>query len=170
MATTYHDVFKAQIIFRLEEKKVHLLKCIDQLSEEDIWWRPNESSNSVGNILLHLCGNIGQYIISSLGQQPDIRERDVEFAARKGFDKNKLWKKMAATIEEACSVVAASSSEEMLRIRTVQGFEFSGLGVALHAVEHLSYHTGQVAYLVKLLKDRQIGLYDDFDLNQKNET
>jgi uncharacterized damage-inducible protein DinB len=66
-------------------------------------------------------------------------------------------------------VVAATSQEEMLRERMVQGFQFSGVGVALHAVEHLSYHTGQIAYLVKLLKDRQIGLYDDFDLNVKNE-
>jgi uncharacterized damage-inducible protein DinB len=165
----YHDLFKEQIIFRLEEKQAHLLKCIEQLSEEDIWWRPNESSNSVGNILLHLCGNIGQYIISSLGQQPDTRERDTEFEVREGFNKAILWKKMANTIEEACKVVAATSQEEMLRERIVQGFQFSGVGVALHAVEHLSYHTGQVVYLVKLLKDRQIGLYDDFDLNQKNE-
>jgi uncharacterized damage-inducible protein DinB len=166
---TYHEVFKAQIIFRLEEKQAHLLKCIDQLKEEEMWWRPNESSNSVGNILLHLCGNISQYILSSLGQQPDIRERDAEFAARAGYDKAALWKKMANTIEEACRVVTATSQEEMLRERMVQGFQFSGVGVALHAVEHLSYHTGQVAYLVKLLKDRQIGLYDDFDLNLKNE-
>lgn len=166
---TYHEFFKEQIIFRLEEKQTHLLKCITQLSEEEMWWRPNESSNSVANILLHLCGNIGQYILSSLGQQPDTRERDIEFATREGYNKQILWDKMVHTLESATQVVAHVSPEEMLRIRMVQGFEFSGIGVALHAVEHLSYHTGQVAYMVKLLKDRQVGLYDDFDLNIKNQ-
>lgn len=169
MTSTYHLAFQKQIIFRLEEKQQHLQKCFDQLTEADLWWRPNTSSNSVGNIILHLCGNIGQYILSSLGRQPDTRQRDAEFAATDGLSKSEIWQQMSMTIEAAVSVVTNTSESEMMRERMVQGFSFTGLGVALHAVEHLSYHTGQVAYLVKLLKDRQVGLYDDFDLNVTNE-
>ncbi|WP_367391916.1 DinB family protein [Lewinella sp. LCG006] len=165
---TIQQEFKDQAIFRFQEKKVHIAKCFQQLREEDIWSRPNASSNSVGNIILHLCGNIGQYVLSSLAQQPDVRERDLEFSASGGLSKEELLDKISTTIDQACAAVRACKEEELLRERQVQGFVFSGLGVILHAVEHLSYHTGQVAYLIKLRNDQQIGLYDDFDLNVKN--
>ena len=165
---TIQQEFKDQAIFRFQEKKVHIAKCFQQLREEDIWSRPNASSNSVGNIILHLCGNIGQYVLSSLAQQPDVRERDLEFSTEGGLSKEELLDKISTTIDQACAAVRACKEEELLREREVQGFVFSGLGVVLHAVEHLSYHTGQVAYLVKLRNDQQIGLYDDFDLNVKN--
>lgn len=160
--------FIDQAIFRFQEKKIHIAKCFQQLTEEDIWYRPNASSNSVGNIILHLCGNIGQYILSSLAQQPDVRERDLEFSTEGGLSKAELLGKISATIDQACAAVRACPEEELLREREVQGFVFSGVGVILHAVEHLSYHTGQVAYMVKLNKNQQIGLYDNFDLNVKN--
>lgn len=161
--------FKEQTIFRLQEKKEHIAKCFLQLSDADMWWQPNESSNSVGTIILHLCGNIGQYVMSSLGQQPDSRERDAEFSARNSHNKEELLQLISQTIDQASEVVENCTEEELLRVRMVQGFSFSGLGVVLHAVEHLSYHTGQIAYLVKLKNDQQIGLYDDFDLNTLNE-
>mgnify|MGYP000958943003 CR=1 FL=1 len=92
----------------------------------------------------------------------------MEFSAEGGFNKEELLEKISATIDQACAVVSACPDKELLSQREVQGFTFSGIGVILHAVEHLSYHTGQVAYLVKLRNDQQIGLYDDFDLNVKN--
>ncbi|MEM1214583.1 MAG: DUF1572 family protein [Bacteroidota bacterium] len=161
--------FRAQIIFRLEEKKNHLERCFNQLDEGDMWWRPNEASNSVANIILHLAGNLGQYVLSSLGQQPDTRERDAEFDTRDGWTKELLLTLICTTLEQCVEVVQQCADEELLRERSVQGFSFTGIGVALHAVEHLSYHVGQIAYIVKLRKDRQVGLYDDFDLNQLNE-
>ena len=161
--------FRSQAIFRLEEKKAHIAKCLQLLRESDTWWQPNDASNSIGTIILHLCGNIRQYIIASVGGQPDTRERDLEFSTRDSHDKATLLKLISGTIDEACAVVQDCSEAELLRVRQVQGFSFSGLGAILHAVEHLSYHTGQIAYLVKLRNDQQIGLYDDFDLNLKNE-
>lgn len=160
--------FKDQAIFRFQEKKTHIAKCFQQLTEEDMWSRPNASSNSVGNIILHLCGNISQYILASLAQQPDVRERDLEFSTEGGLSKAELLHKISTTIDEACAAVNACSDTDLLHERQVQGFTFSGVGIILHAVEHLSYHTGQIAYLVKLRNDQQIGLYDDFDLNTKN--
>lgn len=161
--------FRNQAIFRLHEKRDHLAKCFSLLTEEDMWWRPNDNSNSVGNIVLHLCGNIGQYIIASLGEQADTRDRDREFSTREGNDKAALLIQITAIINEAAQIVDNAPTAALLQERMVQGFRFSGLGVVLHAVEHLSYHVGQIAYLTKLRKDRQVGLYDDFDLNAKNE-
>lgn len=160
--------FKDQSVFRLQEKKAHITKCFAQLADEAVWWQPNPSSNSIGTIILHLCGNLGQYVLSSLGQRPDTRQRDLEFSTRNSHNKAQLLQLISDTIDEASQVVRGCSEVELLRVREVQGFSFSGLGVVLHAVEHLSYHTGQIAYLVKLRNDQQIGLYDDFDLNTKN--
>jgi uncharacterized damage-inducible protein DinB len=169
MDPAYHQEFKAQAIFRLEEKRAHIAKCLRQLDEAELWWRPNASSNSVGNLLLHLSGNISQYILSSLANQPDTRQRAAEFTATDGFTKAQAWQLLDTTITQACATVAACPAGEMLRVRKVQGFEFSGLGVVLHVVEHLSYHTGQIAYLVKWRQDQPLGLYEDFDLNTLNE-
>lgn len=167
MQSLLHE-FKDQAIFRLQEKKAHIAKCFAQLHEKDCWWQPNEASNSIGTIIVHLCGNIGQYILSSLAQQADVRERDLEFITKNTYTKEELLQLISDVIDQAGNVIKHCPEEELVRVRQVQGFSFSGLGVVLHAVEHLSYHTGQIAYLVKLKNNQQIGLYDDFDLNTKN--
>ncbi|MEL7251384.1 MAG: DinB family protein [Bacteroidota bacterium] len=166
---TITQEFKDQAVFRLQEKKTHISTCFAQLAEQDMWWQPNASSNSIGTIILHLCGNIGQYVISSLGRQPDQRQRDLEFSTKNSHSKEQLLQLISDIIDQASRVVQNTDEAELLRVRQVQGFSFSGIGVVLHAVEHLSYHTGQIAYLTKLHKDQQVGLYDDFDLNIKNE-
>jgi len=58
-----------------------ILAAVDQLSDEDLWWRPNAVSNSVGNLMLHLSGNVRQWIVSGLGGAPDDRVRQLEFDA-----------------------------------------------------------------------------------------
>ena len=166
---TSSQEFKDQAVFRLQEKKAHIGKCFAQIAGQDVWWQPNASSNSIGTIILHLCGNIGQYVIASLGRQPDQRKRDLEFSTKNSHNKEELLKMISDIIDQASTIVQGADEEELLRVRQVQGFSFSGLGVVLHAVEHLSYHTGQIAYLTKLRNDQQVGLYDDFDLNIKNE-
>lgn len=153
----------------MDENTEKIQKCLKELTEEEIWRRPNASSNSVGALILHLCGNIRQYAISSLGGQPDIRQRDEEFAARAGYDKAELLAKLSGTVEEALAVMRKMEDEEMLRLRSVQGFEFSGIGIILHVVEHYSYHTGQIAFWTKLLRDKDLGFYAGVDLNVKNE-
>ena len=156
-------------ILHLDENTDKIKKCLLELSEEEIWRRPNAASNSVGNLLLHLCGNIRQYAISSLGRRPDVRVRDAEFETRNDLTKTELFAKLSATVEEAIAVLKSIDSEELLRIRSVQGYSFSGIGIVIHVVEHYSYHTGQIAFWVKLLRDKDLGFYADVDLNVKNE-
>lgn len=166
------DTLKAefidQCIFRLEEYLIKINACFDELTEEEIWQRPNESSNSIGNIILHLCGNISQYIISSLGKEPDTRERDKEFSVQGGVSKEELQQKIAGTVSDAIGVIRKATEEDLLRLNNVQGFNLSGLGIILHVTEHFSYHTGQVLFWTKLLKNKRFDFYKGHDLNVKN--
>lgn len=155
-------------LYRMDESLRMIGISLEQLDEQDLWRRPNGASNSVANLLLHLCGNIRQYIISSLGGAADVRLRDMEFSQTGEKTAAELLEQLTSVIEEAKSVISETSEDEFLRIREVQGFNMSGLGVVLHVVEHLSYHTGQIAFWTKLLKGRDLGFYDGIDLNIKN--
>ena len=163
------DEFISNALYRLDESTRMIEKSLDHLTEEDIWKRPNMSSNSVGNQILHLCGNIGQYIISSLGETPDIREREKEFSASSGAAKEELLSMLNAVVHKAKETIASCSKESLELVREVQGFSLSGVGIVLHAVEHYSYHTGQIAFWTKLLKDEDLGFYKGVDLNVKNQ-
>ncbi|MCP4975498.1 MAG: DUF1572 domain-containing protein [Maribacter sp.] len=161
--------FVENALYRLDQSTRMIGVAFIQLEEQDIWKRPNEASNSMGNLILHLCGNITQYVISSLGETEDIRERDIEFDTRSGLNKADLLKKLEDTVNKAKDIIENATPKEWLKKREVQGFCFSGIGVVLHAVEHYSYHTGQVAFWVKQLNNKDLGFYDGTDLNIKNK-
>ncbi|UZO80278.1 DUF1572 domain-containing protein [Aquimarina sp. ERC-38] len=162
--------FKEQTCYRLDESTRMIYKALEEINEEEIWKRFNESSNSIGNLILHLCGNIRQYAIASLGNQKDIRIRNEEFSSTGGHDKQSLLTKLSNTVEESKEVLKNCSHSEMMRKREVQGFHFTGIGIAIHVTEHYSYHTGQIAFWVKQLKNKKdLGFYKGFDLNLKNK-
>src|SRR4051812_39530616 len=161
--------FTSEAIHRIDENTQKLATCIQELEEGEIWKRPNQHSNSVGNIILHLCGNIRQYAISSLGNREDVRERDKEFSADGGYSGHELLKKLKDTIEQAKGIIQNISEAELLRKRKVQGYTHSGIGIIIHVTEHYSYHTGQVIFWIKLVKDTDLGFYSGIDLNVKNE-
>jgi len=167
--STITQEFIKQSIFRIQENTPKIIKCLDELSEEQIWMRPNEASNSIGNIILHLCGNIRQYIISSLGYQPDIRERDKEFSAKGGYNKEELQNKLTATVEQAITTIGNVDENRLLKIHSVQGFNYSGIGIIIHVTEHYSYHTGQIIFWTKQLTAKDLGFYANIDLNKKNQ-
>lgn len=158
-----------QAILRMNENTPRIEKCLNHLTEEEIWQKPNSSSNSVGNLMLHLCGNIRQYIISSLGGEEDKRTREREFTETKSLNKSELLKKLTDTVHIACCTIRNLSEEDLLEMRSVQGFNYSGIGNIIHVVEHYSYHTGQIAFWTKLLKDRDLGFYEGINLNLKNK-
>jgi uncharacterized damage-inducible protein DinB len=169
-ADNFAKEFIAQAIFRMGENTPRIEKCLGQLHEDEVWKRPNDASNSVGNLVLHLCGNITQYIISALGNAPDIRERDTEFAAKGGHTKAELFAQLSATVAQAVGVLRETDEGQLLKVYSVQGFSLTGIGIILHVVEHYSYHTGQIAFWVKLLKDTDLGFYANANLNIKNNS
>ena len=160
---------KKHAILRINENTPRVARCINELTEEEVWQRPNESSNSMGNLVLHICGNMTQYIISSIGGGKDERVRDEEFGTKGGYTKTELLAKLEATMQQACEVIEQMNEQEAIRVRMVQGFEYSGIGNIIHAVEHYSYHTGQIAFYTKLLKNKDLKFYGNMDLNVKNE-
>ena len=160
--------FIDQAVFRMEENNERIKKCLALLTEEEVWKRPNPSSNSVGNLILHLCGNIRQWISSSLGNREDTRKRDSEFSTTGGFTKAQLLEKILATVAEANQTIRNLKEEDLLKIKSVQGYNHSGIGIIIHVVEHYSYHTAQIAFWTKLLKDKDLGFYAGQDLNVKN--
>lgn len=156
-------------LYRMDESTRMIKKSLSNVSEEEIWQKPNQSLNSIGNLILHLCGNMTQYVISSLGETEDIRNRDKEFLDKGGYSKAQLLDKLMDTVDTAKRVIFDSTPLQLVKIRSVQGFSFSGVGVIMHAVEHYSYHTGQIAFWVKLLRNEDLGFYDGLNLNTKNE-
>jgi uncharacterized damage-inducible protein DinB len=169
MTEEFIKEFIDQSLYRIGENTTKITICLDELEETETWKRPNDNSNSIGNIILHLCGNIRQYAISSLGNIEDIRERDKEFAADGGYSKSELIKKLITTVEEAKIIIQNIDSDELLRKRKVQGYYYSGIGIIIHVTEHYSYHTGQIIFWTKLLKNKDLGFYAGINLNIKNE-
>lgn len=162
------EEIKQNALYRMVESTRMIKKSLADISEKEVWQKPNNSLNSIANLMLHLCGNISQYAISSLGETEDIRTRDVEFATTGGFIKEELIKKLDDVVDAAKRIIFDATPEQLVRKRSVQGFSFSGIGIILHVVEHYSYHTGQIAFWVKQLKNKDLGFYDGVDLNVKN--
>lgn len=161
--------FKDNSIYRIDESTRMIEIAFAKASETQIWKRPNKNSNSIGNLILHLCGNMTQYVIASLGEQEDKRKRDEEFETTNGLSKAELLSKLKKTVANVKSTIENASETQLLKKRSVQGFSFSGMGCVIHAVEHYSYHTGQIAFWAKQLTDQQLGFYDGMDLGINNK-
>lgn len=159
---------KEQCILRMRESMERIEKCLAQISETEVWQRPNSQLSSVGNLVLHLCGNIKQYAKASLGNVPDSRERQKEFDAVGGYSCKELSDKIVSTISEAITTIINASNEAMMQERIVQGFNMTGIGICIHVTEHLSYHTGQIAMHTKLLRDQDLGFYAGMNLDVTN--
>jgi uncharacterized damage-inducible protein DinB len=153
---------------RLGESKERMLKCIDLLTQEQLVFRPNQVSNSIANIIIHVAGNMTQYIISSLGNNPDSRDRDSEFIPRNQISAIELKEKIAATFDEAFKIIQACDASHLLTKRNVQGFNLDGIGIITHVVEHASYHVGQITYLTKILTNSETNYYGGYNLNIQN--
>ncbi len=134
----------------MQEYLPWLRACLAKLSDDDIWWRPNEKSNSVGNLILHLCGNLRQWIIHGVGGAAEVRNRPAEFAAREAFSKTELLQKLETALAEVDTVLVNLPLEKLAEPRLIQGFTVTVLGAIFHVVEHFSYHTGQIIYITKM--------------------
>jgi hypothetical protein len=125
--------------------------CLDQLTDAQVWWRPTEKMNSVGNLMLHLAGNVRQWIIAGVGVEKDERRRQAEFDERGPIPKVELWNKLESTVAEAKAALAKPDATEWQRVRRIQGFEVTGLGAALHSVSHFRGHTQEIIHLTRTI-------------------
>jgi len=137
--------------------------AVEAMPADRVWWRPNEQSNSVGNLLLHLSGNVRQWIVSGVGGQPDARQRNREFAARDGASSADLLRGLDTTLEEADAILRSLSPGDLLQRRAIQGRDTSVLEAIYHVVEHFAGHTGQIIWIAKLTVPGAVRFYDDGD-------
>ena len=148
----------------LEQHWPRLKACVEPLSVEQIWWRPNAASNSVGNLILHLNGNVTQWLVASFNRDEDKRNRPAEFTAEGGLTAAELLRRLGATIAEAEKVLNRLTVEDLLAPYEIQGYHVHGLDAVYQVVEHFGLHYGQIAYIAKSLSGKDLGFYKE--LNQ----
>ena len=148
------------IDFLTDEYLPKIERCLEQLSDEQIWWRANEQSNSIGNLVLHLCGNARQWIVCGLGSQPDTRTRDAEFARRDPLERAELLSLLRSTLGDVESVLRDLDPSTLLEKRKIQGHEVEVLEAVFHVTEHFSMHTGQIIMLTKMLTSADLRFYE----------
>lgn len=162
----WKDQFNKDITLRWDENTARIEKCLTLLTEEELWYQPNNETNSIANLILHLGGNIDQYISSGLGTHSIKRERAHEFSANNTMSKQSLFDHFLEVLERAKTTLSATSAQAMLQTYNIQGFTLSGMSAVIHVTEHYSYHIGQIALITKLIKDVDLGFYAGFDLDQ----
>lgn len=170
----YAENFKDLVIREVKRRIINesvprIKKCLSKLSEEEIWRRPNNETTSVGNLVLHLCGNVSQWVLSGLGNVVDKRDREQEFSETGGISTEKLIADMEDLMQRVTAVLDNLSPADLLETRNVQGFDETGLAVLIHVTEHFSYHTGQITYYVKASKNVDMNYYEGIDLNKKSQ-
>ena len=144
-------------------------QCLEILNDDQIWHQSNQHSNSIGNLILHLCGNIRQYIISGIGGKKDIRVRHLEFSEKGPLPKERLQDLMNVLLMDIKPVLDGITSDQLVLIKEVQGFRMSVVSILIHVTEHLSYHTGQIAFYTKQIKDIDLKFYGDLDLDIRSD-
>jgi uncharacterized damage-inducible protein DinB len=135
-------------------------RCLEKVSDEDVWWRANSESNGIGNLLLHLSGNARQWIVSGVGGMLDARERQLEFDARAGLGRAELLANLKQTLDDVDMVLSGVPSTRLLEELVIQEYEVTVLAAIFHVVEHFSMHTGQIIYITKQLFARNLHFYD----------
>lgn len=154
-----HDVFLKFSVDKLRQLESRIDDCLDRLTYEQVWSRGADAQNAVGNLVLHLCGNVRQWLMTGVGGLADIRERDAEFAARGGVQIAELKERLKSTMTPAYALLGSLSAERLLEQTKVQNYEVSVLEAVYHVVEHFALHTGQIIFATKLFTGKDLGYY-----------
>ena len=155
-----------QAIIRLGDESIpRIIKCLQMLDDQMIWHQFNENTNSIGNLVLHLEGNATQWILSTFGDVPDLRVRDSEFEPSQFIPGAQLVERLNTLKTQLINTLNHLEEDSLAKTYKVQCFEENGLGIIVHVIEHFSYHTGQIAFITKLLLNKQTYFYEDLDLN-----
>ena len=144
----------------MEEYLPKIERCLEKLTDEQVWWRPNPESNSIGNLLLHISGNARQWIICGLGTATDRRQRQTEFDQRDAIPLGELLGKLRTTVSEIDKVLAEFEPSRLLDEYQIQGTTSTALAAIFHVTEHFSMHTGQIILLTKMLAGVDLVFYD----------
>lgn len=148
----------------VEQYWPRLRSCVESLTDEQVWWRPNDASNSIGNLLLHLNGNVRQWLVASFNRLEDTRDRPAEFSERQGGSASALLEQLGRTIEAASKVLNRLTEADLLAPYEIQGYKVTGLAAVYQVVEHFGLHYGQMVYATKLLRGKDLGFYKELSM------
>ena len=144
---------------KLRQLTGRISDCLYKLTYDQVWARGGEEQNAIGNIVLHLCGNVRQWIGFGVAGKPDIRVRDREFSARGEIQPAELRGRLNDVVEEAVAAIEAVTDSHLAQKIQIQAYEMTVLEAIYHVVEHFSHHTGQIIYATKLLTWKDTGFY-----------
>lgn len=144
------NLFVKEIRARLYESHQRIVHCVRQLNGQQLWWRPQDEMNSIANILLHLCGNLRQWIINGLTGSSDSRNRSEEFTDRSGCAKSELMDRLEVVVMEADCVLSELNVGQLLDARRIQGFNETVMSAILNSVTHFNGHTQEIVYITRL--------------------
>ncbi|MGB6692128.1 MAG: DinB family protein [Terracidiphilus sp.] len=145
----------------LDQYWPRLRGAVESLTDEQVWWRPNEASNSIGNLILHLNGNVYQWLVASFNQLEDNRNRPAEFSERESISASSLLDRLGETMQQASRVLAKLTAAELVAPYEIQGYHVTGLDAVYQVVEHLGMHYGQILYISKALSGADLGFYSE---------
>jgi len=151
----YDDVensFIYQVRKTLAGSLERIENCVDQLDDEAVWWRPSPGLNAIGNLILHLCGNIGQWIISGVGGEAYFRNRPAEFQCRLEIPANQLIQKLREMVNEADQILSSLDSSDLMEPRRIQGYDTCVLAAILHVVTHFEAHVQETVLITRMRK------------------
>lgn len=144
-----------------DEFRIKIRRSVEALPAEMLWWRPNEQSNSVGNLLLHLAGNVRQWIVGGVGGEPDVRDRAGEFSASEGMSAQELLAQLDQTLDEADAVLTRLRPEELGARCRIQGRDVTVLEALYQVVQHFALHLGQIILVAKAQVPGAVRFYED---------
>jgi hypothetical protein len=124
--------------------------CLGQLNDEQVWLRSLPNLNSIGNLILHLCGNLRQWILAGIGGASDVRNRSAEFAERGRIPKEELVRRLEAVVEAAKGILARVDARQLADVRRIQGFDVTGLAAIFDSVPHFRGHTQEIIHMTRL--------------------
>lgn len=154
IASTFLDVSNRKLEMTINQ----LRTCMGKLSDAQVWERHGAHENAVGNLVLHLCGNARQWIVSGVGGVADVRTRDKEFSADGGQTGAELMKIFDETMAEVRSVIAAVPAERLTEIIHPQGRTVTVLEAIYQVVVHVHQHVGQIILLTKQMTGKDLDL------------
>lgn len=145
---------------KIEQNLAQIVRCASLLSVDELWLRENEFCNSVGNLILHLNGNMRQWVVAGLGGECFERDRPLEFSQREKLSHSEILVPYQQTARRSMQVVAALPDEDLGREVSIQGYTVRMIVAVFHVVEHMSFHTGQIIHRTKSIRGVDLSLYD----------
>jgi hypothetical protein len=139
--------------------------CVGQLNDQQLWWRPRPEMNSIANLMLHLSGNLRQWIVSGVGGAKDVRNRPLEFSDRSIRPKGEIIDVLKKTVAEADAALARLKADQLVSPRRIQGFDTSVIAAIIDTIPHFRGHVQEIIHITR----QQLGEKYRFDFVPKGK-